>query len=298
VLKNLQLTALVRDDEGDSVLRVPITAQLQAGLQNSWGTQFSNISNNIREIDFTPGYEVSEDEKFRISNFTLPSALSCGREATARLNSIDGTEESLKKIKALVVYAQDVQNVELILFQRFTKSHIVTPGSFLFIQNGTFETVNKPCLTLGNNIEAVYYPGSSKLIFSNFRFTNMFLPLMDLYREASESEIRQILNHRRLKAENADALAISPSQWLRTRFAMLRDSGILDRFEPRAVQQLAGGLGIIIRVETDGGDEKIVFPDNKAESRRLLQFLNEEIYKGAITDTIYETNSKREAGVT
>ena len=39
--------------------------------------------------------------------------------------------------------------------------------------------------------------------------------------------------------------------------------------------------------------DKIVFPTDKSESKKLLQFFNEE--RGAITDTLYETNSKRKA---
>ena len=30
-------------------------------------------------------------------------------------------------------------------------------------------------------------------------------------------------------------------------------------------------------------------------AKKLLQFLNEELFRGAITETLYETNSKREA---
>lgn len=40
---------------------------------------------------------------------------------------------------------------------------------------------------------------------------------------------------------------------------------------------------------------KIVFPADPPAAKELLQFLNEELYKGQITDTLFETNSKREA---
>ena len=34
---------------------------------------------------------------------------------------------------------------------------------------------------------------------------------------------------------------------------------------------------------------------HKGFSKTGLQFLNEELFRGAITETLYETNSKREA---
>ena len=40
---------------------------------------------------------------------------------------------------------------------------------------------------------------------------------------------------------------------------------------------------------------KIVFPADKSAARKLLQFLVEERFRGAMTETLYETNSKRKA---
>ena len=40
---------------------------------------------------------------------------------------------------------------------------------------------------------------------------------------------------------------------------------------------------------------KIVFPSDKSAVKKILQFLNEELFRGAITETLYETNSKRQA---
>jgi hypothetical protein len=48
-----------------------------------------------------------------------------------------------------------------------------------------------------------------------------------------------------------------------------------------------------IEIDSSTGEDRIIFPSEKAPAKKLLQFLNEEIYIGAITDTLYETNSKR-----
>ena len=72
---------------------------------------------------------------------------------------------------------------------------------------------------------------------------------------------------------------------------MLRDSGLLDRYSARDIRAQARGYDIDILVRNG----RIVFPAAKAEAKRLLQFLNEELFRGAITATLYETNSKREA---
>lgn len=48
-------------------------------------------------------------------------------------------------------------------------------------------------------------------------------------------------------------------------------------------------------VDIQVAEDKIVFPADKAAAKRLLLFLNEELFRGAITDQVYETNSKRVA---
>ena len=73
---------------------------------------------------------------------------------------------------------------------------------------------------------------------------------------------------------------------------MLKDSGLLNQFSATEIQSRSTGYDVSVDVV----DSKIVFPSNEAAAKRLLQFLNEELYRGAITETLYETNSKREAG--
>ncbi len=125
----------------------------------------------------------------------------------------------------------------------------------------------------------------------NLRTVNTFLPLADFYEEASEQQIREVLAHKRLAPEDGDALATESNQWFRKRFAMLRDSGVLDQYSAKQIQARSKGYDVEIHISKG----KIVFPAEKPAAKKLLQFLNEELFRGAITETLYETNSKREA---
>ena len=70
---------------------------------------------------------------------------------------------------------------------------------------------------------------------------------------------------------------------------MLKDSDILIHFSARDIQEKAGNYKVKIQVVND----KIVFPIENREAKKLLQFLSEEIFRGAITEARYETNSKK-----
>ncbi len=71
---------------------------------------------------------------------------------------------------------------------------------------------------------------------------------------------------------------------------MLKDSQILDKYTAKQIGDHSKGYEVDIKLEGN----KILFPTDKKAAKRLLQFLNEEIFRGAITDTLYETNSRRE----
>ena len=162
----------------------------------------------------------------------------------------------------------------------------------MFLDGNTYKSAERPGLTLDVHLSAVYRPAERKLLFRNFRTVNTFLPLADFYTEASEQEIREVLDHPLLASEDPDQLVASANEWFRKRIAMLKDSGLLNQFFATEIQSRSTGYDVSVDVV----DNKIVFPSNKAAAKRLLQFLNEELYRGAITETLYETNSKREAG--
>ncbi|HYD48923.1 MAG TPA: hypothetical protein VEB21_11275 [Terriglobales bacterium] len=226
-----------------------------------------------------------------MSGYELPDWLSKeDSQSAGDLDEITNDDVLLDSTRGLAAFARD-DGEEVILFQNFSRSHIIRPGRFLFLQNNMYKTTERPGLTLDDKLSAVYRHADQKLLFHSFRTVNTFLPLADFYEEASEQQIRKILNHKLLAAEDADALASESPQWFRKRFAMLRDSGVLDKFSAAQIKARSNGYDVEIHISKGA----IVFPADRAAAKKLLQFLNEELFRGAITKTLYETNSKREA---
>lgn len=292
MLDNFQLAAIIKTGQQVQLLRIPLHQALQNTLAENWQAQYDAFMDDVHEIDFDAGYQPEAHERFCLEGYELPDWLQGENSLTVPdLDAINQNEELVESIKGIAAFARNDQGEELIIFQNFSRSHVIRPGGFLFLQNNTYETAQHKGLTLDGKLSAVYEVGQQKLLFHSFRTTNTFLPLADFYEEASEQEIRGVLDHNRLAPEDAEALAVSANQWFRKRFAMLRDSGILDNFTAIQIQEHSEGYEVDVQLEGD----KIVFPVDKQEAKRLLQFLNEEIFRGAITETLYETNSKREA---
>lgn len=292
MLKNFQLTAIVREGVNTRLLRIPMHQELQETLAADWQVQLDTFLDGVEEIDFDSGYQPEGQEMFRLTDYPLPSWLAEETsQSVQNLNAISTNDELVESIKGLSAFTINSAGEELILFQNFSRSHVIRPGKSLFLRNDTYDTTSRPGLTLSERLSAVSVREKGKLLFRNFRNANTFLPLADFYEEASEQEIREVLSHKLISAENADALATDSNQWFRKRFAMLRDSGVLDNFSAKEIQAKGKGFEVEIRISKG----KVVFPADKPSAKKLLQFLNEELFRGTITETLYETNSKRAA---
>lgn len=293
MFENFQLAAIVKLGARSRLLHIPLRQSLQRDLSSLWHEQYNAFVGRTYEIDYEAGYKPEKHERFVLEDYEPPDWLANENSRSVRsFDSISDFPHLMNMIKSIVAFVQNEQGEELALFQRFSPSKVIRPGRFLLLESGTYMSPENPGLTLDGKLSAVYQPSRRKLLFHNFRNANTFLPLFDLYQEATESEIREVLSHNLLAPQDSDALAKDANQWFRTRFAMLKDSGILDRYSANEIRDSSSGYDVKVDVENG----QIVFPADRSAARKLLQFLNEERFRGAITDTLYETNSKRRAG--
>lgn len=294
MLRNFHLAALTKKRGRSQLFHIPLHQSLQDSLAEMWYQQYDDFMQEIDEIEFDAGYMPEEHERFCLQDYELPDELN-GESSLSihKAESISAQDDLLESIKAIVGYARDNKNHELVLFQNFNRSHVIRPGVSLFLRDDVYKSFKRPGLTLDDKLAAVYLPKNKRLLFSNFRITNTFIPLADIYKEASEHEIRAVLNHDLFAPEDMEALVTDANQWFRKRIAMLRDSGNLDDLTPQKIKELSKGYDVKIKIDHASG--KIVFPSERKAAKKLLQFLNEEIFHGAITERLYETNSKRAA---
>ena len=298
MLNDLQLAAIIAKTTAKTqmvLLQIPLSQELQVKLEQDWSSQYDEFVNGIQEVDFDPGYKPDADERFCVAEYNLPEWLAEESSYTGdNHDTLSNNEARMNLIKGVVGFTRNENDEELMLFQRFTKSQVIQPGRFLLRELNTYKGIERPGLTLARKLSAIYQPEERKLVFDNFRNVNTFLPLADFYKEASDQEIIEVLNHERFVCEDKNTLATGANQWFRTRFAMLKDSGILDLFSAIEIQSRSRDYQITIQLTNDR--KNIVFPTDKAEAKKLLQFLVEERFLGAFTGTLFETNSKKEVG--
>lgn len=79
--------------------------------------------------------------------------------------------------------------------------------------------------------------------------------------------------------------------WERKKIASILDSGLLGKYNVKQIQKKANDVGLSIKVTKN----QIVFPLDKRQRKILLGFLDEEVYRGVFTNSVYQTNSKKKA---
>lgn len=295
MFKHFLLTGLFNLGDDVELHTIQLHETLQADLSANWHEQYVEFMSDIEEVEFDPAYAPEDGEKFVLKDFELPGGLNGEDSETAlSLPVLRRSEVGITAFHALVAFARVDKIGDVILFQRFVRSRLIEPGRYLFLSD-TQRPVKAPILVLDTKLAAVYFKRTKKLLFSNFRNTNAFLPLQDYYQEASEEDILKVLSHKKLAPEDAEATAQLANQWARKRFALLRDSKILENHTVKKIVDRSMALGIKIETKGPKGAEQIVFPSDKRGTKLLLQCLVEQIFRGHITDRLLETNSTREA---
>ena len=292
MLNNFQLLAIIIEGNQTILKSIPLHETSQDDLTESWNTQYNAFISEKEEIDFIIGYTLEDDECFRLCSYKPGNWITDRNSENVRnVDELYLDQISPDRIKGIAAFARDEQNDELKLFQNFTRSQVIQPDRFIFRERDSYKGREDPGLRLDNKLSAVYFPQEEKLLFRSYRNVNTFLPVSDFYYEASEEDIMDILNDPLFECSDKNMLVNNSTQWMRKRFAMLKDSGVLNDYSVPRIETRARRYNVEIQVVND----KIIFPTDNAKAKRLLQLLNEEIFQGALTDDIYETNSKKKA---
>jgi hypothetical protein len=288
MIQDLHLAAVVSNGLERSLYQLPLAQGVQASLEKDWTDQLSTLVAGKEVVAFDPAYNPEESELLSVAGFESPAWLKGKTTQNANtLPKLTITDEIVSRVRGLIAFVRD-SGQEVVLFQQFSKSKVLRPGGVLVLQSsGTYTAIKDAGIILGDRLVAELRGGT--LRFESFRAINAIMPLPELYRAATEQEIRTTLSHQNVVAENVDALAKDPTQWLAKRFALLQSSGVLDKYKPKVIQGKAKKYGLTIKLEKG----KIVFPADRSDAKRLLQYLNEELFRGAISDALYSTNSKK-----
>jgi hypothetical protein len=291
----LRFFALVDESGTDQPYRIATSQPLQRQLKKLFDDQADEFfAAGITQVPFDGRYLPDSSEVFQIEDFALPGII---EQSISDSNSVPLLQISARnppKIKS--VYAGEVHSATdsvYGVFQDFNSSRLLVKARTLLLTGNTFQVLTDGGLTLADRSEAVF--DGDSLYFRSFYKTNRFLDLSSYFHDATDAEIKTVLSHERLAAEDENVTIDTADQWMRRRFGIIQQTGILDLVTPRKIREAAPAECKDLRVDIRrvGGKEAIVFPANKKAAKELLTFLCEGYFHGELTRQLYKTNSQR-----
>ena len=178
-------------------------------------------------------------------------------------------------------------------FQIFNKKNMLQRKMVLqlFEYGNVFTKMNNTAFIVEDKVHAIYENG--KLYFQSYTIANQIFSLIDFVTEATNTEIESFgeIKGIDVSAENIKHITNIKTRRLIKLLSSTNNITTFMRKASRTKTSLLKKYGINAQIN---GDNELVLPtDNVVELNRTLEFLNEDIFRGVITDSLYRSNSKK-----
>lgn len=279
----MNILCRLKSQNGNGDLRrIKLSQDIENQL-SSYLAESLSYFNKAERINFNGEYKPDENQVLVIKNYK-------GFKA----NEFDNIliipvleEAEIETIKYLIF-----SNNDLILFQTFDSRKIIKPEKlYLLYSSNTYSRIDNKGLVVDAKIDAVFLKNESVLLFSSYHNASKIFDLSNYYREATENEIKENFTNKEIFIGELD-LSIINSRYRKKIYQIIKNDvlkKVKDNF--KSVNNYANEFGLF--GVFDENNSKIILPQNKKDIEKLINFLNDDLYKSPISDIIYETNSKR-----
>ena len=183
MIRDSHLAVVVKNRERTTLLRLPLDWPLRNQLKEHWNSDYEKLVHTFDRIGFRAGYKLKNHQCFEFENYDLPMWLADHNSRSVMdIDEIENRPEQLRFIQGTLVITRNNQDEEIILFQDFSQSQMITPGRFIHLQGSTYSPAEKHGLLLDRQLSAVYLAKERKLLFLDFRAVNSFLPIFEFYK--------------------------------------------------------------------------------------------------------------------
>lgn len=288
------LNLFVLTDISESrVMRVAVTQDLQKSITLLFKEQEERFFNGV-EIDdyykFDGKYRPEERELLYIDDFDDIDKLGAAIADPLGYPELTIENGGLEHVRALFSGYTE-QGKTRVLAQTFDRRRIISPKGFSIIHSkDKFVKFDGTGLTLDNKLTAVL--DGSKLLFSSFHFVRSIFDVSNYFKEATDADVKDFCRISERPVEAQKAFLDACDAWTRRKIGLIRQSGILDKTPADQIAKVAIGFDIKIKTEEIDGKSVIVFPETRAELKRVLRFLDEDYYQSPLSDAHYISNSK------
>ena len=242
------------------------------------------MSEGTEEIAFDGRYVIRDkDKEISYVVMNLPNEFNDIPDNQEGLTTLDLDEDD---IQSLFWY----ENGEYI-FQVFSSGNLLeNKYAIKFLQEQhNFTRMTDKAFIINSKVQAIYKQG--KLFFKSFPSASLIFDLSAFMVEATTAEVNDFGNKSNVSID-VNWLTEHANNKTRRLIKMISTSGTLDFYmgmNPSKRERLAKSVNVEIIIR----DGKLMLPSSVSKVNKVLEFLNEDVYKGLITEKVFRTNSKR-----
>ncbi len=177
-------------------------------------------------------------------------------------------------------------------FQAFNKKNMLQRKMVLQIcGDNAYSKMNNSAFIVDDKVHAIYENG--KLYFQSYTLANQIFSLIDFVTEATNGEIDSFGNITGISV-NANVVKDIANVKTRRLVKLLSSTNNIATFIGKNAKTRTSLLKQYgIKAQINANNELELPTDNVADLNRALEFLNEDIFKGVITNSLYRSNSKK-----
>lgn len=279
---------------GMRVLRMPLTPEVQSSVTELFKAQEYEFYQGIEEeIRFDGMYRPQENELLHINNFDDVDGIKAAILRPQGVQEFEQKHGALESIKA--IFSGYLKNGNIhVLIQGFDRRRIINANGFALVQNdnmfGRFEGGG---LALDNKLTAIIEDDNLK--FSSFHYLRQIFDMSAYCREATDQDLRVFVQHPALQFADPQQFIDSADSWVRRKVVLIQQSGILDFCPADKIASTAKYCDLNIQLSGTGmaGQERIVFPLDRQETKQILRFLDEDYYLSPQSTAKYTAKARR-----
>ncbi len=277
-----QFYALMHDN---TVKYISLREEIVADVRNLFINGGAILKPENIEEDVFDGNIVSRNgENITYVNYNLPEDFARIPDNQADISEYKINEDTPKSI----FYYDDGK----FYFQAFNKRNMLQRKMVLQFEYGNvFTKMNNNAFVVEDKVHAIYEDG--KLYFQSYTIANQIFSLIDFVTEATNTEIELFgeADGIEASAENIKHIANIKTRRLIKLLSNTNNIAVFMRKRSRTRTSLLRKYGINAQINEN--NELVLPTNNVAELNRTLEFLNEDIFRGVITDSLYRSNSKK-----
>lgn len=279
---SINLFAILKSE--NSIKLINISGNIQNELAS-----LTNIAKEClqkEKILFDGQYKPEDDQILEIKNFILPFDIDFDNPLNLEKTEVN----DIYLIKGLII-----NDKKIIGFQSFDRRKIIEPNRLnIIFKENTFSKLEDKGITIDDKLDVVFSKENNSLLFYSYHNASKILDLSEYYREATEQEINSFFTPQ-IFSDIPEDLDETVDTKMKKKIFLIKKNKIMEKLKDDnifdEVVKYSKNLGL-----SDCFDhltKKIKIPATKKEFKKIISFLNEDLYKSPISEIIYETNSKR-----